>query len=373
METLLPVTLLTGFLGAGKTTVLNAILSGKQGARIAVVVNEFGDVGLDHDLVQDTAEDIVLMAAGCICCSIRGDLSKTLNDLLDRRAAGELDFERIVIETTGLADPGPVHHTLLVDRSLAPRVALDGIVTVVDMVLGAQTLERYPEAQAQVAMADRLILSKNDLAAAPDRLTLNKRLDELNAASPRIVANKGVLPAGSLFDISALRKPPSHGKAMTWLAPFENSQATDPLAGLSGVTLPPKAPIGHLLHPASSSHNRIATASITVETPISPRVFDLWLDTLVALRGPDILRLKGIVHLEGIGTPFVFHGVQHIFEPPLPLASWPDGKTQSSVVIIARNFEQAELEACLALLSKSAEDLRETAGITTHLLETEEL
>ena len=372
METLLPVTLLTGFLGAGKTTILNAILSGKQGARIAVVVNEFGDVGLDHDLVQGTTEDVVLMAAGCICCSIRGDLSKTLNDLLDRRAAGALNFERIVIETTGLADPGPVHHTLLVDRTLAPRVALDGIITVVDMVLGAQTLERYSEAQAQVAMADRIVLSKNDLAAASERLALNKRLDELNAAAPRIVANKGGLPTGSLFNVSALRKAPTHEKALAWLAPVEKTQTTDPLAGLSGLTLPSKAPIDHLLQPVSSSHNRIATASITLETPISPRVFDLWLDTLVALRGPDILRLKGIVHLEGISTPFVFHGVQHIFEPPLPLASWPEGKTQSSVVIIARNFDQAELEACLALLSKSAEDLRKTAGITTHSLETEE-
>ncbi|WP_242679167.1 CobW family GTP-binding protein [Rhodobacter calidifons] len=211
----IPVTLLTGFLGAGKTTLLNRLLHDPAAGRIAVVVNEFGAAGLDHDLIEEAAEDVVLMASGCICCSIRGDLSKALTALLGRKMRKDVAFDRVVIETTGLADPGPIHHTLLVDPVLAPNYALDGIVTAVDAALGAGTLERHLEARAQVAMADRIVLTKTDLADGPGLAALEARLDRLNPGAPRITADRGAVPPGALFGLSALRRAmaPDHALA----------------------------------------------------------------------------------------------------------------------------------------------------------------
>jgi len=343
----IPVTLLTGFLGAGKTTLLNRLLQDPSAGRVAVVVNEFGDAGLDHDLIEEAAEDVVLMPAGCLCCSIRGDLSKTLISLLARRSRGELAFDRVVIETTGLADPGPIHHTLLVDPVLAPNYALDGIVTAIDAVLGAATLDRHAEAQAQAAMADRIVLTKCDLADATALAALGVRLDRLNPGVRRIRADRGVVPTGALFGLGALRRAMAPGQALSWLA----QPAPGPLAGLSGLDLPKTGPLrdpGALSHHASD--DRIATASITLDAPIPAEVFDFWLDTLIALRGPDILRMKGIVHIEDVPKPFVFHGVQHIFEPPLPLEGWPPADTTSRVVVIARDIPKADLEDSLAVL-----------------------
>lgn len=343
----IPVTLLTGFLGAGKTTLLNRLLHDPSSGRIAVIVNEFGEAGLDHDLIEKAAEDIVLMPAGCICCSIRSDLSSTLTSLLARRARDELAFDRVVIETTGLADPGPIHHTLLMDPVLAPNYALDGIVTAVDAVLGATTLDRHGEAQAQVAMADRIVLTKCDLAE-PDALqALHQRLDRLNPAASRVVANRGTVPAGALVGLGAMRKTMAPEQALAWLAP----PAPDPLAGLSGLSVPGTRPVLDLAAPSHhASDDRITTASITIEAPIPAEVFDFWLDRVVALRGPDILRMKGIVHIVDVPTPFAFHGVQHIFDPPVPLQGWPDGDHTSRIVIIARDIPQANLQGILEVL-----------------------
>lgn len=343
----IPVTLLTGFLGAGKTTLLNSLLHDPSAGRVAVVVNEFGEAGLDHDLIEEAAEDVVLMQAGCICCSIRGDLSKALTSLIARRARRDLAFDRVVIETTGLADPGPIHHTLLVDPVLAPNLALDGIVTAVDAVLGATTLERHAEAQAQVAMADRIVLTKTDLADRATMQALTARLDRLNPAAPRITADRGRVSTGALFGLGALRPAMAPDHALAWLA----APAPDPLAGLSGLALPRKGPAVDLAAPSHhASDDRIATASITLDEPIPGPVFDFWLDTLIALRGPDILRMKGIVHIEDVPRPFVFHGVQHIFEPPVPLDGWPEGDRTSRVVIIARDIPKGELDQSLAVL-----------------------
>jgi G3E family GTPase len=359
----IPVTLLTGFLGAGKTTLLNRLLHDPNAGRVAVVVNEFGEAGLDHDLIEEAAEDVVLMPAGCICCSIRGDLSRTLMSLLARRARGELPFDRVVIETTGLADPGPIHHTLLVDRVLAPNYALDGIVTVVDAVLGLATLDQHGEAQAQVALADRLVLSKTDLADAATLAHLQARLLRLNPGVPRIIADKGAVPSGALFGLGALRRAMTPEHALNWLA----APAPDPLENLSGLTRPkapaPSAPSHH------ASDDRIATASITLTEPIPPRIFDFWLDTLIALRGTNILRLKGIAHIQGADHPFVFHGVQHIFEPPVPLKDWDESDTTSRVVIIARDMPQSELEESLSLLRGNPETEAQGQSMIVHMPE----
>lgn len=363
----IPVTLLTGFLGAGKTTLLNRLLHDPASCRVAVVVNEFGEAGLDHDLIEDTAEDVVLMPAGCICCTVRGDLSKTLASLFERREAGTLAFDRVVIETTGLADPGPIHHTLLVDRALARDYALDGIVTAVDAVLGASTLERHGEAQAQVAMADRIVLTKCDLADAATLAQLHVRLDRLNPGAKRIQAVKGAVPPGALFGLGAMQKPMAPDQALAWLA----ASPPDPLAGLSGLTQPKQTAALDLSAPSHhASDARITTASIAIDAPIPAEVFDFWLDTLIALRGPDILRMKGIVHIEDVGKPFVFHGVQHIFEPPVPLESWPTGNTTSRVVVIARDILKSDLEKSLAVLRMRPKPGEATGGMTVQTLDT---
>lgn len=368
----IPVTLLTGFLGAGKTTLLNRLLHDPSAGRIAVIVNEFGEAGLDHDLIEQAAEDVVLMSAGCICCSIRGDLARTLVSLIARRSRGELDFDRVVIETTGLADPGPIHHTLLMDRVVAPNFALDGIVTVVDCVLGASTLDRHAEAQAQVAMADRIVMTKKDIASKAEIRALTQRLDTLNAGAQRIMADKGSVPPGVLFGLGALRRAMPAGKALDWLAMPQAMAAKDPLEGLSGLTQKKKDPVLDFGAPSHhGSDNRVTTASIVIEEPIQSEVFDFWLDTLIALRGPDILRLKGIVHISDVPKPFVFHGVQHIFEPPVPLEGWPEGDQTSRVVVIARDIPQVDLEENLAVLRMRKKPGENFEGMVTHTIEVE--
>ncbi|MEP2716237.1 GTP-binding protein [Pseudophaeobacter sp.] len=369
MENLIPVTLLTGFLGAGKTTVLNHLLNDPSSGRVAVIVNEFGEAGLDHDLIEAAAEDVVLMAAGCICCSIRGDLSRTLLSLLSRRDSGDLKFDRVVIETTGLADPGPVHHTLLIDRDVAARFALDGILTVVDMVLGVETLARHAEAQAQVAMADKIVLTKKDLCSSREIRSLHHRLDRLNPGALRIETDHGAVPASTFFGLGIMRKKVSQENALGWLSQPQLTSPQDPLAGLSGIRLPQENPLSEF---GTQSHHaeddRIAAASISIDRPIPASVFDFWLDMLIALRGPDILRLKGIVHIEGVAMPFVFHGVQHIFEPPVPLKDWPAADCTSRVVLIARDFTKADLQQSLETLLLRPEEGGDTQGITVHTL-----
>lgn len=362
----IPVTLLTGFLGAGKTTLLNRLLHDPEAGRIAVVVNEFGDAGLDHDLIEEAAEDVVLMPGGCVCCSIRGDLSKTLISLLGRRVRNELAFDRVVIETTGLADPGPIHHTLLVDPVLAPNFALDGTVTVVDAALGAATLERHAEAQAQIAMADRIVVSKRDLADAGAFAALEARLDRLNPGTPRIMAERGAVPAGSLWGLGALRKPMTPDHALDWLA----QPAQDPLAGLSGLNTAQPKPVEFAAPSHHATDDRITTASVTIADPIPAEVFDFWLDTLIASRGSHILRMKGIAYIAGAPHPFVFHGVQHIFEPPVPLTQHPKGDTTSRVVIIARDMPKSDLEESLSLLKlRELPNAEGFAGLTVHTME----
>ncbi|MEM9043106.1 MAG: GTP-binding protein [Pseudomonadota bacterium] len=321
-----PVTLLTGFLGAGKTTLLNHLLSDPNSGRVAVIMNEFGDIGLDHDLVEDVTGDIVLLHAGCLCCSIRGDLAKTMILLLSRRKRGELVFDRVVIETTGIADPRPILNTLVTDDLIADNYRTDGVVTLVDAANGQDTLDRQFEAASQVAMADLIIVTKSDLVS-PDQCTeFEVRLEEMNASARRIRGDHGRVPVDNLFGLSALRSNATPDELMQWLG-----ASSEPV---------------HVDH----AHHCIESASIEVSQPIQPSVFKFWLDTLLALKGPDILRMKGIVHVEGEEWPYVFHGVQHIFEAPEQLTSWSGDNTKSRVVLIARDTKKSDLQASLEVL-----------------------
>lgn len=344
-ETRLPVTLLTGFLGSGKSTLLNKILSHDSTDRIAVIVNEFGAVGLDHDLIEATDEEVVLMASGCLCCSIRGDLSQTLTNLLDRREQGELAFDRVVIETTGLADPAPIRQTLLVDYALVTTTVLDGVVTLVDAANGQNTLDTQFEAVSQTATADLLVLSKTDLVSDAEIETLATRLKDINPTAQIINVTEVATDPQMIFGLSGIRRGATGPQALAWMTRQDlRPVTTDPFANISGFSKTPPRPV-------FSPHDaRIQSGSITLDTPVDDEVFDHWLDTLVALKGPNLLRVKGIVFLKGIEPPFVFHGVQHIFDRPEPLANWYPGNTTTRVVVIARDMTKAEIERSLDML-----------------------
>lgn len=349
-DTRLPVTLLTGFLGAGKTTLLNSVLRTGDGPGIAVIVNEFGEAGLDHDLIEAVDEEIILMQSGCLCCSIRGDLARTLEGLVNRKRAGTISFGHIVIETTGLADPGPILQTLLVDAWLARHVRMDGVVTVVDAATGPDTLNRQFEAVSQVAMADLLVLSKIDLVAPTAVSAFEARLAALNPTARILHADHGVVPTAALWSLSGLRHAATPDQTLDWLTPRTVTppigRNADPLQNLSGFS----ASSAKTAIAVSPHDSRIGSVSIVLDDPVPAPAFDLWLDTLIALRGPDLLRVKGIVFIDGIDTPFVFHGVQHVFDPPIPMPNWPGGDRKSRIVVIARDMTRPQLQRSLDML-----------------------
>ena len=354
-DTRLPVTLLTGFLGAGKSTFLNKVLAHPDSGQIAVIVNEFGEVGLDNDLIESAEDEVILLSSGCICCSMRGDLADTIADLLKRRDAGEITFERVVIETTGLADPAPIQQTLLMDHYLAAHTRMDGVVTLADCANGPKTLDENFEAVSQAATADLILLSKTDLVTAAEVAAFKTRLEGLNPTARMENASAIGKTPTKIWGLSGVRRDVSAGDALAWMVrPQPN---TSPLAGLPGFDSKPD-PLANLSGfappPVTSDFSphdaRIGSASIVLEQPLQDAVFDHWLDTLIELKGADILRVKGIVFLEGIETPFVFHGVQHIFDLPVPLKNWPKGDTTTRIVVIARDMSHPELQRSLDML-----------------------
>jgi len=211
-----PLTLLTGFLGAGKTTLLNTVLEDTSAGHVAVIVNEFGEAGLDHDLIEQSSEEIILMQSGCLCCSIRGDLSKTISSLIGRKNRKEIEFDRLLIETTGLADPGPITQKLLVDTILARTTVLDGIVTVADAANGPKTLDAQFEAVSQVAMADLIIVSKTDLITTSEAENFQSRLRTINPSAKIIEANKGEGTSKQLWNLNALKAKSTKPEVVKW-------------------------------------------------------------------------------------------------------------------------------------------------------------
>ena len=344
---LIPVTLLTGFLGSGKTTVLNHVLKQPGMAATAVIVNEFGEIGLDHLLVERSSEDVVLLNSGCLCCTVRGDIVDTLTNLFVDRVKGKVPFfTRVAIETTGLADPAPILHTLMTDPIVAARYVLDGVVTTVDAVNGAGSLDRQPEAVKQAAVADRLLLTKTDIAEPGARQAIEARLKELNPSAAIVSVAQGAIDSALLFNIGFYDPTTKSLDVRRWLRheSFEGDHGQD---------------VGHgHEHPDVNRHDdRIRAFCITREQPISWAALSTWLDGLAAMRGDDLLRLKAIVALsDRPDQPVVLHGVQHLFHPPVLLPEWPSEDRRTRMVFITRDLPRETIETTLAAFEEAVEE-----------------
>lgn len=336
----LPITVLTGFLGSGKTTVLNVLLRRPEFSGTAVIINEFGEIGLDHDLVTHTSEEMVMLSSGCLCCTVRGDLVETLGNLADRLDGrdGGL-FSRVVIETTGLADPAPVLHTLMTDPRLGERYRLDGVVTTVDAAVAMATLDRQPEAVKQVAMADRILLTKSDMASRGGIEALLHRLDRLNPSAPVLRATNGAVDPDALRDIGAYDPGGKIADVRRWL---DAESYVDPGHH-------------HHAHDVNRHDDHIRAICLTLDEPISGRAFNMWMEFLLMLKGPDLLRMKGLLNIRELPGPLVIQGIQHIFHPPRMLPEWPSDDRRSRLVFIARDMEERTFRDTLGMFT--ADDL----------------
>ena len=345
-----PVTLLTGFLGSGKTTVLNHVLKRPEMAATAVIVNEFGEIGIDHLLVEKATDDVVLMQSGCLCCTIRGDIADTLVNLFVDRAKGRIPgFERVVIETTGLADPAPILHALMQDPIVAERYMVDGVVTTVDAVNGSGTLDAQVEAVKQAAVADRLLLTKCDVVSAEARRELESRLAALNPGAPLIEVTGGAVDPAFLFNLGLYDPATKTVEVQRWLGEETFADARDDHEG--------HEEHGHGHHHDVNRHDaHISSFCITREKPISWTALSGWLDALTSMRGADLLRIKAIVSIdERPGQPVVLHGVQHLFHPPVLLPEWPSDDHRTRIVFITRDLPRETIEQSFAAFAEADE------------------
>jgi len=316
-----PVHVLTGFLGSGKTTLLRHLLADRHLADTAVVINEFGEVGLDHLLVREVAEDVVLLSSGCLCCSVRDDLVSTLAELHGLMRAGEIPaFARVVVETTGLADPAPIMQAILGEQSLLPWFRLGQVITAVDAVNGEQTLSRHREARQQLATSDRMIVTKADLAGESECAALIEKLAAMNPSASQLVSRKTGLPAAEILKEAddQWRRP-----APAQLPPSDRSLQAPSIPHLHG------------------HDEAIKTFTVHMEQAVEWPVFVDWLELLLASRGDSILRVKGLLSVAGDERPVVVQGVQHVLYPMERLPGWPDNAARPGwIVFIARDLTQ---------------------------------
>jgi G3E family GTPase len=315
-----PVTIVTGFLGAGKTTLVRRFLGTPEGRNTALIVNEFGSVGIDDALLRSSTDEITLLGNGCICCNTRSDLQVALRKLVADRERGKIPhFDRVLIETSGLADISPILQTFSTDKALGGEFAIEVVLTLVDAVNGARNLAKAPEARKQAILADRLVITKIDLADSRTKKALATKLKELNPRADIDMISDGQIDPKHLIDSG------------------QDATATR-----------------HSGFVAEASHSDgVSSFVIREKKPLEWPVFQRALDTLVSLRGPDLLRIKGLLNLEGSKGPVVFQAVQHLIHPPVELAEWPDTGRSSRLVFITRDVSEKQvrdlLDSCKAL------------------------
>ncbi|MFC3221161.1 CobW family GTP-binding protein [Tianweitania populi] len=354
----IPVSVLTGFLGSGKTTLLNRLIKEPQLADTAVIVNEFGEVSIDHALVERATDGIIELAGGCLCCTVRGELVDTLSDLVERLRDGRIAaMKRIVIETTGLADPAPVLHALMAHPMLVRTLRLDGVVTTVDAVHGARTLDVHPEAVKQVAVADRLVLTKTDLADPAGVADLRAALHSLNPNAKIREASR----ADDLVSLLACGLYDPETKSVDvqrWLGRAAHDDVHD----------------DHHHHDHGDHHHHhdtsIRTFSLTHPGPIPSAAVEMFVDLLQASYGERLLRMKGIIELsEDPAHPLVLHGVQTILHPPARLPKWPEGTRGTRMILITKDVPEDYVRKLFAALtSRPAVDTPDRAAMTDNPL-----
>jgi len=334
--TSIPVNVITGFLGSGKTTLLQRLLAAPELSDTAVLVNEFGEVGLDHHLLRRLDDEIVLLQSGCLCCTIRGDLGAAMRDLYSRRERGEIRaFRRLVVETTGLADPVPILSTVMAEPVLRHHFRLGNVVTTVDAVNGLTQLERQAESAKQAAVADRIVITKTDIADVSGVAVLRRRLAALNPAAPQLETAPGValdperLLTRDLYDLDGRAE-----EVRRWLA-IEVEHATAPAHGHR--------------HADVNRHDAdIHAFCLRFEQPLDWTAFGIWLTMLLHSHGNDVLRVKGMLNVAAMRGPVVIHGVQHLVHPPDHLPEWPDADRSSRIVFIVRGLSREAIESSLA-------------------------
>lgn len=351
-EQILPITILTGFLGSGKTTLLNKLLRQPEMEGTLVIVNEYGEVGLDHLLMETPEDETILLNNGCLCCAILGDLVLTLSRLLERRTAGELPpFDRVAIETTGLADPVPLLQTVLSDEEISSAFKLDSVVTIVDSANGAAQLETHFESVKQAAVADRIVLSKTDLVSEDGIEILCAKLKKLNRSAPVFRAVRGEIAADKLLGDRQEEKDWSEWLGMT--SPEhdrQNRDNDDPMPHKVGHDHGGRK--NHEGHHHGTADDGITTFSVRRSGHVSPDGLRLWLNALARFKGPNLLRVKGIFNVGG--EPIVVHAVQHLFHEPEKLDSWPTDDRDTRIVFIAQDLERSQIESTLTALDFDA-------------------
>lgn len=320
-----PVSVLTGFLGSGKTTLLAAMLQRPAFAGTAVVMNEFGDVALDHHLIETSDEDMIVLSTGCLCCAARGDLSRAVTDLLARRDAGQIAFDRIVVETTGMADPAPIVQSLMLDPALAGRARLGRIVATADALVGAATLDDRPEARRQAIFADRLVVTKADLAGGTVAAALGARLASLNPDADIQIASHGdVDPSVLLADVDPAPE--------RWTTLAEDD-----------------------VHNHAHAHGEVGSVTLRRVAPVRGAALPLFLEALADVFGEKLLRVKGLVQIaEAPDRPAAIHGVRHVFHPPVWLDRWPDGERETRIVLIGEGLTPGWPGLLLDMLDEEA-------------------